>query len=120
MEQVYESSKDDLYPNPKQNEYVVFEEKFNFDGSKATFTVCAEMDYVLYVNGHTHAEQTEYSFGHIGKVPTVTLPRGMGTDEYPAGIGIVIEVYESKVLVRARNFIEGEWIEDLAYTYDLK
>jgi hypothetical protein len=44
----------------------------------------------------------------------------MGTDEYPAGIGIVIEVYESKVLVRARNFIEGEWIEDLAYTYDLK
>jgi predicted phosphodiesterase len=77
-------------------------------------------DNVLYVNGHTHAELTEYSFGRIGKVPTITLPRGMGTGEYPAGIGIVIEVYESKVLVRARNFIEGEWIEDLAYTYDIK
>ena len=38
--------------NPQQNEYAVFEEKFNFDGNKATFTVCAEMDYVLYVNGH--------------------------------------------------------------------
>ncbi len=36
---------------PKQNEYVVFEEKFNFTGKKATFTVCAEMDYVLQVNG---------------------------------------------------------------------
>ena len=37
--------------DPKPNEYVVYEEKFNFDGDKATFTVCAEMDYVLYVNG---------------------------------------------------------------------
>ncbi len=37
--------------NPKPNEYAVFEEKFNFSGEKATFTVCAEMDYVLYVNG---------------------------------------------------------------------
>ena len=77
-------------------------------------------DNVLYVNGHTHAELTEYSFRHIGKVPTITLPRVMGTDEYSAGVGIVIEVYESRALVRARNFIEGEWIEDLAYTYDLK
>ena len=37
---------------PKQNEYAVFEEKFEFSGKKATFTVCAEMDYVLYVNGN--------------------------------------------------------------------
>ncbi len=37
--------------NPKQNEYAVFEENFNFNGNKATFTICAEMDYVLYVNG---------------------------------------------------------------------
>lgn len=77
-------------------------------------------DNVLYVNGHTHAELTEYSFWHIGKVPTITLPRVMGTDEYSAGVGIVIEVYESRVLVRARNFIEGKWIEDLVYSYDLK
>ncbi|MBQ8793543.1 MAG: hypothetical protein IJZ63_02225 [Clostridia bacterium] len=37
--------------NPQDNEYAVFEEKFVFDGKKATFTVCAEIDYVLYVNG---------------------------------------------------------------------
>ncbi len=37
--------------NPQDNEYAVFEEKFDFDGKKATFTVCAEIDYVLYVNG---------------------------------------------------------------------
>lgn len=38
--------------NPKPNEYAVFEENFIFDGTKATFVVCAEMDYVLYVNGN--------------------------------------------------------------------
>ena len=37
--------------NPQDNEYAVFEEKFVFDGKKATFTVCAEIDYVLYING---------------------------------------------------------------------
>ena len=37
--------------DPKPNEYAVFEEKFNYAGGKATFTICAEMDYVLYVNG---------------------------------------------------------------------
>ena len=37
--------------NPKVNEYAVFEERFDFLGQKAFFTVCAEMDYVLYVNG---------------------------------------------------------------------
>ncbi len=37
--------------NPQNNEYAVFKEKFDFDGKKATITVCAEIDYVLYVNG---------------------------------------------------------------------
>lgn len=37
--------------NPQQNEYAVFEEKFVHNGKKVTFSVCAEIDYVLYVNG---------------------------------------------------------------------
>lgn len=41
--------------DPQPNEYAVFEEKFNFDGKKATFTVCAEMDYVLQINGKSVA-----------------------------------------------------------------
>ena len=40
-----------LNNQPKPDEYAIFEEKFNFDGKKAIFTVCAEIDYVLYVNG---------------------------------------------------------------------
>lgn len=37
--------------DPKPNEYAVFEEKFEFYGKRSVFTVCAEIDYVLYVNG---------------------------------------------------------------------
>ncbi len=37
--------------NPRPNEYAVIEEKFQFSGQKVTFSVCAEIDYVLYVNG---------------------------------------------------------------------
>ena len=37
--------------DPKQCEYAFFTEKFEFNGKKATFTVAAETDYVLYVNG---------------------------------------------------------------------
>lgn len=37
--------------NPMPNEYAVFEQKFSFNGKKVTFTVCSEIDYVLYING---------------------------------------------------------------------
>lgn len=37
--------------NPEKNEYAVFEERFCFSGQKVMFTVCAETDYILYVNG---------------------------------------------------------------------
>ena len=37
--------------SPKCNEYAVFEEKFAFSGERTVFTVCAETDYVLFVNG---------------------------------------------------------------------
>lgn len=37
--------------NPRENEFAVFEQKFDFSGKNATFTLCAETDYVLYVNG---------------------------------------------------------------------
>lgn len=37
--------------DPKQCEYAFFSEKFKFSGQRATFTVAAETDYILYVNG---------------------------------------------------------------------
>jgi hypothetical protein len=36
---------------PKSNEYAVFEEKLEYLGGTAIFTLCAETDYLLQVNG---------------------------------------------------------------------
>ena len=49
--------------DPKQCEYAFFTEKFEFSGEKAIFTVAAEMDYVLYVNGQLA------SFGQFAGYP---------------------------------------------------
>ena len=34
-----------------KNEYAYFTDKFTFDGGKTLFTVAAETDYILYING---------------------------------------------------------------------
>lgn len=49
--------------NPQDDEYAVFEQKFNFSGGKITFSVCAEIDYLLYVNGNF------VSFGQFAGYP---------------------------------------------------
>ena len=36
---------------PQKNEYAVFEERLYYRGGDAVLTLCAETDYVLYVNG---------------------------------------------------------------------
>ena len=75
---------------------------------------------LIYFCGHTHMELTDYSFRSSYGINCVYLPRVMESDEYDAGIGVVVEVYESEILVRARNFITGRWLDDLSYTYQLK
>jgi hypothetical protein len=63
---------------------------------------------------------TEYSFRFYGNFPHIYLPKVTGAGDYGAGYGIVVEVYEKVVLIKGRNFITGEWIENLFYHYHLK
>ena len=37
--------------NPQIEEYVFFEEKFNFSGKKTVVKIAGETDYILYING---------------------------------------------------------------------
>ncbi len=76
-------------------------------------------DNLLYLNGHTHMELSEYSFRTQGGVNTIYLPRSTDVTSYKTGNGVVVEVYEDEIIVRCRNFIDGEWIEDLEYRYPL-
>ena len=50
-------------------------------------------------------------------IDCINLPRITEITSYEAGDGIVVEVYEDEIVVRTRDFIKGEWVEDLRYTY---
>ena len=49
---------------PKKNEYARFEGEFAWSGGTAVFSVCAETDYVLRINGEV------VSFGQFAGYPT--------------------------------------------------
>ena len=49
---------------PKKNEYARFEGEFAWNGGEAIFSLCAETDYILRINGR------EVSFGQFAGYPT--------------------------------------------------
>ena len=44
---------------------------------------------------------------------------GSDAQQGVSGDGIVVEVYENEILVRGRDFANGQWIEGLEYTYPI-
>lgn len=79
----------------------------------------AEYKNVLYINGHIHDELGEDNFINENGVNTISLPRATEVVDYEPGDGIVVEVYENEILVRGRNFVTGEFIEGIEYSYEL-
>ena len=65
---------------------------------------------LIYFNGHTHMQLSEFSFWLRGGVNNVYLPRSIGAG-YPDGDGVVVEVYPNEVVIRCRNFIDGKWLD---------
>ena len=93
------------------------------EGSDFTSTTLAELlnDYnnLLYIHGHWHRKLEAGSFDKHYGVNCINLPRCTEATEYEPGDGIIIEVYENKFVVRARNFIKGEWLDEFRYEYDI-
>ncbi len=87
--------------------------------SDALAKLLSSYDKLLYIHGHIHEKLTEDSFRQEGDVNTINLPRSSEVVDYEPGDGIVVEVYEDEILVRGRNFITGEWLEELEYIYPL-
>ena len=80
----------------------------------------SDYDVELYVHGHIHnnVDGPDNFFKSYG-VDCINLGRVTECTEYGAGNGIVVEVYDGEFVVRARDFIKGEWIEGLEYTYTI-
>lgn len=76
-----------------------------------------DYDNLLYFCGHTHAEYSAQSVYAIDGVNCINLPRctEYKTEGYDTGIGAVVEVYESEVLVRIRDFYDGIWLDEFSY-----
>ena len=75
-------------------------------------------DKVLYLYGHRHNELKADSFKNWHGVDVINLPRVTEYFDYEPGDGVVIEVYNDHFLVRGRDFVKGEWIVGLTYTYN--
>ena len=62
---------------------------------------------VFVFNGHLHAPQ---KIAQSGGVIYVNLP-SLSKSDVP-GIGFQVEAYESRVILRARNYLVGEWLTE--------
>ncbi|MBQ6421484.1 MAG: metallophosphoesterase [Clostridia bacterium] len=72
---------------------------------------------VVFISGHLHEDFSEYSFQQpLPNLYCLNLPSAQFTNE--GGIGCTLECYADKVLIRPRNFITGEWLQD-AYAIPL-
>lgn len=77
-----------------------------------------QYDKLLYLHGHIHNDLGADNFYNWWGVDCINLPRSTESKEYEPGDGVVIEVYDDHFLVRGRDFIKGEWVDGLEYTYN--
>ena len=79
-----------------------------------------QYDKLLYLHGHYHNDLGADNFFDWWGVKCINLPRATEATEFDPGDGIVIEVYNDHYLVKGRDFIKGEWVDGLEYTYNFK
>lgn len=90
--------------------------------------IMQQYDNVIMVSGHIHSgvsnADTKEELGYesvekVGNIWSLNLPMINGLNEngewFP-GTSYVIEVYESEIIFRARNFLTGTWRPEYNYT----
>lgn len=81
--------------------------------------VLNDYENIFFFSGHTHSPLSSHSVSVVNGVQQFNIPRTTDDDYegYEGGIGAVVEVYENEVLVRFRDFDDGEWVEGYEYTF---
>lgn len=78
---------------------------------------------VVLITGHLHTGFGKYSYQKVGNIHSVNLP-SVGIDNEDgtyngSGLGYVTEVFDNKVVFRARNFATGENVSNCNITVNL-
>lgn len=83
-------------------------------------SVLDDYENVFFFSGHTHWQLSSYSVRDYNGVTAIDLPRATEDyeDEYGAGIGAVVEVYDNEVLVRYRDFDDSRWVDGYEYSFE--
>lgn len=83
--------------------------------------VIDDYNNLLYFCGHTHEPLSSSSVSVVNGVQQINIPKSTehATEGYECGFGAVVEVYDSEVLVRFRDFDDGKWVEGYEYSYPI-
>ena len=82
--------------------------------SEAIRAIVERYPNVFMFNGHAHTPQ---KVKQIDGVTYVNLPTLLSGGEN--GVGFQVEAYADRVLLRARNYIAGEWLEEYEVILDV-
>ena len=79
---------------------------------------------VFFITGHIHTGFGKYTYEALGDSHLICLPSisvaNFGGDYNANGAGYVVEVYETEVVFRARNYSTGEWVPNFDLVISLK
>ena len=92
------------------------------DQSDIVYELLNKYDNVFYITGHLHTGIGQYTYEEIGNIHGINVPSIGITNkdgEYNNATGVILEIYEDKVVSRARDFGTGEYIPEYEVTYEL-
>lgn len=78
---------------------------------------------IFFITGHIHTGLGKYTYEKLGNSHLVCLPSvsvaNLGGDYNANGTGYIIEVYDTEVVFRTRNYSKGEWVPEYDLTIPL-
>ena len=91
--------------------------------SDALKEILTSYDNVVFITGHLHTGFGRYTYEKLDGLNMVNLPslciKNKDCDYAGPGIGYIVEVYESEILFRARDFAKGKWVKNFDFSIPL-
>lgn len=91
--------------------------------SDDVLAILQKYENVFLISGHVHTNLGPYTYEKVDNIHSFNLPpltkKGADGDYDAKGGGFMVEVYENKVLFRARDFFEGRYLPEFDVEIEL-